>query len=512
MKKNNLVLASMVMLVFSIISKVSGFLRQLVFAYFYGASNVTDAYIAVGTISTALFAGITVAVATSYIPTISKVKSENTSKVTSNIINSVMIIVLVISVFGSIFIDQIIPFIAIGFDEQTRMMTASMARIILPFSCVYAISNILSGYLQFNNTFWTVGVSVVISNFVNMITFAISGGNTSALAVGFVLSWIAPAVFFLIVAMKKKFKYSLSANFKEENLLSIIRLGIPIFLGQLVFQFNTIVDKNFASTLGEGTMTAMQYANQLNLFVIAIFVISITTAIFPTLSRLFAEGEIGEFKKISYNTINSVLMFVLPITAAFFILAKPIVELVFMRGEFDTSAAQVTSNALMVYAFAIPSISINEILNKQFYSVNDTKTPVFASLISLGTNIILNFIFVEKFGYMGLCAATAIANTVLAIILYVKMSRKIGNMGTASLVKNVSKMIFASVIMGILVKVIMNLSNPYLKPLENIGNILIIAISAIIGASVYFVIIYMLKVPELKIAVDFAKNKIKRKA
>lgn len=512
MKKNNLVIASMVMLVFSIISKISGFLRELVFAYFYGASNITDAYIAATTISTTLFAGITVAVATSYIPIISKANEKNISKITSNILNTVILIVFSVSILGTIFIDQLIPFVAVGFEPEKREITAQMARIILPFSCVYSVSNILSSFLQFKNTFWTIGVSVVINNFINMIAFAVSGGNLNVLAIGFVMSWVMPAVFFLGVAIKKGYRYSCAVDFKEDTLKTIIKLGIPIFLGQLVFQFNTIVDRNFASMLGEGTMTAMKYANQLNLFVLTIFVISITTAIFPTLSSLYSEEKIDEFKKISKNTINTVMMFVLPITIAFFILAKPIVELVFMRGEFDMDAAIITSNSLMIYAFAIPGISMNEILNKQFYAIKDTKTPVLASCISLGSNIILNFIFIEKFGYMGLCAATAIANSVLAIILYIKLNKKIGGFDTKNIIINLSKMTFASIIMGVVVKITLQTLSIHTNDFGTLGTIINLGVCAIFGALTYFLVILILKVPEVKTAIEFVKNKLSKKA
>lgn len=509
MKKNNLLLASIVMLVFTIISKLSGFLREQVFAYFYGVSEIADAYIAATSISTILFGGITVAVATSYIPSIAS--NKDISKTTSNIINTVMIVILSVSVFATVFADSLIPFVADGFSPEKRAITAEMARIILPFSFIYAISNILSGFLQFKNTFWTIGVSVVINNFVCMIAFAVSNQNLSILALGFAFSWIMPAIFFFVVAIKKGFRYTPKIDVKDETLQSIIKLGLPIFLGQLVFSLNTIVDRNFASGLQDGTMAALKYANQLNLFVITIFVISITTAIFPTLTKLFADREMDEFKGISKTSINTVLMFVLPIATAFFILAPFIVEIVYMRGQFDSYAVEITSNALMVYAFAIPGVSMNEILNKQFYAIKDTKTPVFSSAISLGINIVLNFIFVEKFGYVGLCASTAIANTVLAVILYTNLRRKIGDFGLKHTLSNLLKMLIASLIMGASVVGFMTIFAVFnMNASGNFYNLCIVLGSALIGSVTYFVAIYFMRVSELNTAIDFVKNKIKK--
>lgn len=511
MKKNNLVLASFVMLTFSIISKLSGFLRELVFAYYYGASNLTDAYITATTISVTIFSGITVAVTTGYIPIISVYAKEKISKITSNIINIVTAIIVTTSILGIIFIDQIIPFFAVGFSEENRIMVASMASIILPASFLYVIYNVLNGFLQFNHTFWTVGVAVVINNFVNMITFAVSKGNLKVLAYGYVLSWVLPAIFLFIISSRKGFKYSLEAKPNDEVIKRIVKMGIPIFIGQIIFQFNTLIDRNFASFLGEGTITSMKYAYQLILFVITIFVISIVTAIYPSLSKLSAEENFDEYKKISSVSMNTILLFVLPITVAFFILAGQIVELVFLRGEFNLDDAKITTEVLMAYALGLPAISLNEVLNKQFYSLRDTKTPVVSNAMSLTVNIVLNLILVWKFEHIGLAFATAAANTVLAGILYYRLQRKIGSLGTKKFIKNIGKMTFASVIMGLCVWFVVLAINPYTNDLSSLGNIIEIGAAAVVGASVYFIMTYILKVEELTVAINFIKTKINKK-
>ncbi len=511
MKKNNLIMASFVMLVFSIISKLSGFAREIVFAHFYGSSNLTDAYIIATTISTTIFSGIAVAVSTGYIPTISAVSKEKVSKITSNIINIVSVLIILVSILGIVFIEQIIPFFAVGFTEETRLLTVNMARIILPSSFLYVIYNILNGYMQFRGVFFTVGVATVIYNFINMVTFGISYGNTDILAIGYVFSWVISAVFLLIMAFRNKFSYKFTLNPNDEVIKSIVKLGIPIFLGQFIFQFNSLVDRNFASVIGEGVLTNMKYANQLILFVVTIFVISIVTALYPTLSKLANDKNFEEYKKISTTSMKTILLFVLPVTVAFIMLSTQITEFAFLRGEFTESDAKITSEILMFYAIGLPAISLNEVLNKQFYSLKDTKTPVLSNMVSLLVNIVFNFIFVTYLKHIGLAFATSLANTVLALILYYRLQRKIGNLGTKLLVKSIIKMLISSAVMGVFVYFTVYFLTPYTGDLGNTGNLIEIFASAAVGATVYFVFAYILKIEELNIAIDYAKGKILKK-
>lgn len=510
MKKNNLILASIVMIVFSIIAKISGFLREMTFAYYYGASNVTDAYVTASTISISIFSGLTLAVSTGYIPSISSYKKNELSKITSNIINITVLIIIFISIIGVLFIDRIIPFYAIDFSEETRFITQQIASIILPFSFLYVTYNIFNSYMQFSNVFWSVGVATIINNFVNMLAFAFSKGNVEILAFGYALSWVLPTIFLFIVAKFYDYKHSFIINSKDEVFKNILHLGIPIFLGQLIFQFNAIVDKNFASTLGEGVMTIMKYANQLILFVLAIFVTSIVTAIYPTLAKLVANKNLDEYKKLSNTSLVVILLFVFPVSVAFFTLAQEIVEIAFLRGEFNAENAKITSQALMAYSIGLPAISVNEVLNKQFFSLKDTKTPVLANAISLIANIVLNFALINSLKHIGLALATSLANTILATILYFLLKKKIGTLDGLNFVKTSAKMLASSIIMGIFISLILPFIESYTYSLGNIGNIIEICICAIIGAPIYFILVYLFRVHELQIAINFLKEKIKK--
>jgi len=496
--KNNLVTASVVLIVLTGLSKITGFIREMVLAYYYGASAMTDAYITATTVATIIIGGITSATALAYIPraTAARVLNQDVSRMTSNLMTVCGMLILVISGIAMIFSRELTWLFAMGFDEQTLTLAAGMVFLILPFCFVYAVNNIAVGYLQSINSFWFIGASAILSNIVLICSIAVSNKHANILALGFACSWIAPAIWAYFVTRKRGLRYSFVLDIRDETLRAIIISSVPIFLGQLVLQLNTLVDRNFASTLGAGIISAMQYANKLNQLFITLFVVSVATILFPRFSEQAAKGDIDQFKVTASKSLNVVLLFVMPIVVGVIILAQPIVELAFMRGEFDHIAATITARILLIYSFGIFGLSFAEILNREFYALKDTKSPVICSVVSIITNIILNFILVRRFGYIGLATATSVAATVLAVLLFMVLRRKIGPMGMGHLSINFVKMLIAVVIMAV---VVLNL-NGWLVSVFGTGTIdriIILVANALIGAGIYFSMVYTLKVKEV---------------
>lgn len=507
--KNNLVTASVVLILLTGLSKITGFIREMVLAYFYGASAMTDAYITATTVATILIGGITSATALAYIPraTEARVKNQDVSYITSNLMTACGLLILIISVTAMFFSRELTWLFAMGFDEQTLTLAAGMTFLILPFCFIYAMNNIAAGYLQSINSFWFLGASAILANIVIITAISISNNNPHMLALGFACSWVVPAVWAFFLTRKKGLRYSFVLNLKDDILQAIAISSIPIFLGQLVIQFNTLVDRNFASILGEGIISAMQYANKLNILFITLFVVSIATTLFPRFSEQVASGNIDELKKTASKSINIVLLLVMPVVTGVIILAQPLVELVFMRGQFDQTAAVITANVLALYALGMPGLSFAEILNREFYALKDTRTPVICSVVSISTNIILNFILVKRFGYMGLAAATSVAATVLAVLLFILLRRKIGAIGMGHLVINLVKVLVAVLIMAL---VVFNINNWLVSVLgiDTMDRILTLIVNALVGAGIYFGLVYILRVTEVREIWQMLKQRI----
>lgn len=511
--KNNLVSTAGVIIVITILGKISGFFRELTLSYYYGASSITDAYITATVISSTIFATITGSIVIAYIPTFNKIDGKDIlqrNKLTSEVLSGLSVFIILLSLIAMLFSKQIILLFAVGFDEITFNMAVAMLSIILPFSVLLSVQDVLGTYLQCVGCFWVLAISGLLSNLVVIISIIISEQRTITLALGYAFSFLLPVILAIYVARRKQFKYNFGIDLSSKFLKELAILSIPIFFGRIVLQLNTIVDRNFASTLGTGIMSAMQYANKLNTFFITLFVISIATAIFPTLSQQ-ANNDLPALKKTASGANNIILLFAIPITVAILLLGNSIVELVFMRGAFSQESADITANALKIYALGLPALSLAEILNREFYALKDTKAPVVCSVASISTNIILNFLLVKQFGYMGLALSTSIAAMVLALLLFYKLHKKIGEIGLRHLLTNCSKMTLAAIGMGTVVYFLDITILKFLPAVSTINRVIALAVTSIAGAGVYGILVYLLGIREVRTVITLLKEKLLRK-
>ena len=153
--------------------------------------------------------------------------------------------------------------------------------------------------------------------------------------------------------MKKGYRYKSYIDVKDEHLKRMLWLIAPVLIGVAVNQINTIVDRTIASTLVEGSISALNYATKLNQFVMGMFIVSISSVVYPMLSKLSSENNKEQFNKSIITSVNTVTLLVIPISIGAIILANPIVKLLFQRGEFDARATHMTAVALTFYSIGI---------------------------------------------------------------------------------------------------------------------------------------------------------------
>ena len=226
------------------------------------------------------------------------------------------------------------------------------------------------------------------------------------------------------------------------------------------------------------------------------------------LSKEAAKESLEGFKGLIRNGFSVILLITIPASVGMMVLAQPIVRLAFERGSFDPLATKMTSVALIFYSVGLVGTALRLLMNKVFYSLQDTKTPMYNGFLSLGLNIVFNLILIKHLAHGGLALATSIATSVTTGALIYRLRQKIGSLRMSKMALSGFKSLFSSLIMGIIV---------YLTyyPLESrvLGNtILELAILlgvASLGAAVYFLIIYLLKVEEISWFVKLFKNKLR---
>lgn len=501
----------------TLVAKILGFGRELALASAYGASGVSDAFLVAMNIPAVIFTAIGTSLGTAFIPLYCDVNAkegqEASIKFTNNVFNIVVIICLLLSAIGAVFTPQIVKIFAFGFKGETLRLAVYYTRVMILGLSFLGMSYIMMAYLQVKENFIVPGIMSVPFNIMIILSIVISIKISPAL-----LPWgslIGLSFQFLIqypFARQKGYRYKPYIDFKEEHLKRMLWLIAPVLIGVAVTQINTIVDRTIASTLVEGSISALNYATKLNQFVMGMFIVSISSVVYPMLSKLSSENNKEKFNKSIITAVNTVILLVIPISIGAIILANPIVKLLFQRGEFDARATQMTAVALTFYSIGMIGYGLRDILGKVFYSLQDTKTPMINGVMAMILNIILNISFV-KFTNMqlaGLAFATSISAIFTVSLLFISLGRKIGDFGGKSIVLAMVKSLISGLIMAVVTLFIYNfianrLGNGFIQ------EAITLAVAVAIGAIVYGLCIIILKVDEVNVILNKVKEKLNKK-
>lgn len=500
------------LMIIMIVSKVLGFSREIVLGSTYGISMYTDAYVIATNIPVTVFNAIGLAIATTFIPLYYENKKELGEKesinFTNNILNIVIIISIIISIFGFMFSKELVSIFAVGFKGETLEVANNLTKIMI-FGIVFiGISNIMVALLQINGKYLVSGLTGIPFNITVILSIILAKKyNYNILGIGIVTAMLSQVIFQIPFIRKyTSYSYSYYIDLRDKYIKKLIYLIAPVFIGVAVNQVNTIIDRSIASTLVEGSISALNYANRLNGFVMGIFITSIGSVIYPLLSNLTSQNDNKSFADTVIKCINSVVVLIIPISVGAIVLAKPIVKLLFQRGVFDSTATTMTSISLIFYSIGMLAFGLREILGKVFYALKDTKTPMLNGALSMIINIILNLTLVKYMEYAGLALATSLSAIICIILLFRSLDKKIEYFDQNKINITIFKSLLSALIMGLLT----HISYRVLSELLGIGifsEFISLFISVIIGIIVYAISIIILKVDEIVLFIEDIKNK-----
>ena len=508
---------ALVLMLIILTSKITGFFRDIVLAQTFGAGEITDAYLTALNIPVVLFDGISAALGTTFIPIYFKIKSskgqEEVNKFTSNILNIVILVSLVFVLLGVIFAPYIVKIFAVGFKGDVFDLTVNYSKILI-FSMVFiAINGLVSSYLVASGNVYISGAITIPFNIFVIIAIIFTSVTESYVMVyGTLIAYIAQLLFQLPLLIKKGYKHRLTVNLRDENIRQILFLVIPVFIGSYINQINAVVNRTLASTLDSGSITALNYANKLNMFAVGVIAVAISTIMYPILSKLASEGNKKLFKINISKSINMIVIIMLPIMVVMTTFSKEIVKVLFEEGSFNSHDTYLTSTALFFYSIGILSYGLKELLAKSFYSLQDTKTPVRNATISVVINIVFSIILVNIMGIGGLALASSISATVTTMLLLISLRKKIGKIGFSYILKTFIKGAIASIVMYIIMRIAYNYIFIYGSrfALESRKFIAFNCfIYVILGMSTYLIVVFALKVKEVKEIFDAILFKLK---
>ncbi len=449
------------------LSRVLGFVRDICIAGTFGTGWFVQAFFVAFKIPN-MFRELAAEGASNaaFVPVFSEYLATKSKKEFWKLINTVfvafIIIVTLIGLMGMVFSPFLVRLIAPGFIQSPEKLnlTVAMNRPLFIYLILISVATFAMGVLYTFKSFFAPAFSPCIFNLVLIATIIFVDNSIMGikkLVLGVILAGILQIAVQLPSLFRRGFKirsFEFQKNvFKHPGVRLIGRLLGPRMIGAAVYQLNILVDTIFASMsflVGQGAIAAIYYAARLIQFPLGIFGHSISNATLPTLSELAARKEVKKFAETVEFSLTNILFAMIPASFGLIIMSRPIIEVIFKRGQFDQYSVMITSAALAFYAIGLAGYAANKFLALCFNSLKNTATPVKVNTLALGMNIVFNILFVVvlKTKIAGLAFASSLSAIISSFIMYNLLRKVVSQIDSRKIAVQSAKMLGASIFMG----------------------------------------------------------------
>ncbi|MFH1717266.1 MAG: murein biosynthesis integral membrane protein MurJ [Planctomycetota bacterium] len=425
------------------ISRVLGMLRDMTFAYFFGAGWLMTAWtmgFKVPNLARRLFGEG--AASASFIPVYSEElhsRPEQAKQLANTVVTVVFVILALIVIIGEGVIWSYYGFFETRTGPRLGLLLCS---IMLPYMILVCVVAIMAGILNVHRHFATPAAAPIVLNTI-LIAGLLLTGRVLKIEPQRQVFYVAVAVLIAGLAQMAIQIPSLRAsgvsirpawNIHSGPFRRIILLMGPMILGLTATQLNTLADDIIALSfmneqgypLGYGAPSYLYYAQRLYQFPLGVLGISLATAIFPVMSSDAARKDFDAFTKTVSRGIKAAVFVAIPATAGIFLVARPLVSAVFEHGKFESTDTPVVAWTLSFYAVGLSGYFLQQITTRAFYSLQDSRTPAKSALLAVLANVILNLTLIWFLGTGGLAAATALCSYLQVAILITVLRRKLG--------------------------------------------------------------------------------------
>jgi len=509
-------------------SRILGLVRDQVFAALFGAGLQYDAFLTAFRVPNLLRdllaeGALSAAFVTTFTQTLQSKGKDAAIRLSNRIATLIVLFITAISIAAWFFTPEIVHLLAPGFFNVPgkAQLTIDLTRIMIPFLLLIALAAQAMGML---NAFNIYGIPALASAFFNI--GSIAGGLLLGFLLGPVLglSRIGGMAYgtliggFLQLAVQWPSLLRCGVTYRPQISISIlgdpgvrqiVRLMGPAIIGAAAVQINVFVNTNFASAIVDpatgavtnGPVSWLNYAFRFMQFPIGVFGVAIATAALPPLSRSTANSDYGEFRLTLAHSLALVFLMCIPSAVGLAVLAKPIVALIFEHGKFTAFDTVQTANALAAYSIGLAGYGAIKVLSPAFYALNDARTPMLISLVSIAVNYVMNSLLVGIFGHVGLAFSTSTVALVNFLLLALFMRRRLGRLEGRRLGATVLRICAATAPMAIVAWLVNHLAATV--PLhDTLTSVLRVATSITLATLTFYVCCRLLRIEELDEAIE----------
>lgn len=493
------------------VSRILGFIRDVMTAIILGAGPVADAFIIALKLPN-LFRRITAegAFSVSFVPMYaSKMQKEGQPQADAFASNAFAVMTVILTPFiilAMIGMPWVLQVLAPGFHvgEERYTLALEMTRVTFPYLLLISLSALMGGVLNAHDKFAPFAAAPIVFNLTLIAALYFlepimkSGGHA--------LSWglFGAGVFqFLgLVACIKTYKIGIKIRRPkfDGDIKQLFKLMGPGVIGAGVVHINLFVDIIIASTLATGSISYLYYADRLNQLPLGMVGIAVGTALLPMLSRAMASGEQAEAKHLFNRALEICLLLALPAGVAMVVVATPLIQTLFQYGNFDAEDTQITAYVLMGYALGVPAYVAGKVFSTTYYAQHDTITPVKVSVVCALTNIALALIFIQFMGAAGIALATGLCGWLqFSMMLHgLRKNKKVEF--DARFMHSLPRLFFSSCLMAFVLAMVAYYSKDYYvgTKIEKIGSLIVLVASGLATYSFAVLATGAIKIKDIK--------------
>ncbi len=438
-------------------SRVLGLVRTVAIAHQFGTSPNLDAYFVAFRLPDLVFqllAGATLGSA--FIPTFARVLAKRGEReawrLAASVLNVVLLATLMFALVGLILAPWIVPITAPGLGDKTGQhaqltsLAVDLTRIMMLSPVLFAVSGMFMGILNARHHFLAPALAPMFYN-ASIIVAALLSDSVRVLAVAVVAGALLHLVVQVPALRLVRMRWEPIADWRDRAVREVGRLMGPRVIGLAAFQFNFLIATFFASIVGPGAISAVNYAWLIVMTPLGLFAMAISTAAFPRMAEQAVRDD-GELKETLSKTLRLIMYLTIPASVGLMILAKPLTAFLLRSGAFTSSSTDLVVSALVFYAIALFAHGGIEILSRGFYALSDTRTPVAFAVISMLINLVLSLALVWPFGVKGLALSLSLATIVEFTLLVRTLNRRLQGLDGGRTVLSAMRTAVATVLMA----------------------------------------------------------------
>lgn len=398
------------------LSRIAGFVRDILTAAYLGAGPVADAFFVALKLPN-LFRRITAegAFSIAFVPLYSKKMQESEEEARLFASNAFMVMLSWLSAFTFVII-LLMPYlmvaIAPGFDDPLRYgLAVEFTQITFPYLLLMSLTSLLGGVMNAHDRFAPFAFAPTLFNLSMVGALLLSGHFENA---GYALSWglfaggVLQLVFLWLCARQIKFSIKFARPRMDQDVKRVLKLMVPAMIGAGVVHINLFADIIMASFLGEGAISFLYYADRLNQLPLGMVGIAVGTALLPMLSRAMMKTDNTEAVHLFSRAMEVCLVLALPAAVALCVMPLTLITVLFERGAFTADHSAITAQVLFCYALGLPAYICIKVFSTAHWARHDTITPVKISIVITLLNIVLGLIFMQFIGVVGLALGTGL--------------------------------------------------------------------------------------------------------